>query len=229
MKPSALGLDGWSLADLRSLPDVLLGWLADLLWEVERLGRWPTCLAEGYSALLLPPGPLNTRPLTVLSMVYRLWAGVRLADAITWQESWAHRAAFGFRSARSVMDGAAMTQVLLELCRLRGGDEYRLRQLFRSHPPSSRVGPGVGAWTRAGALGAMYKQLRRAFKVAGALGRWWQATNGILRIKKKRVWKTSIFELSREKNRISKLCTNLLGDPPGDPPPPPARPKVKNT
>ena len=30
------------------------------------------------------------------------------------------------------------------------------------------------------ALGAMYKQLRRAFKVAVALGRWWQATNGIL-------------------------------------------------
>ena len=30
------------------------------------------------------------------------------------------------------------------------------------------------------ALRAMYKQLRRAFKVAGALGRWWQATNGIL-------------------------------------------------
>ena len=30
------------------------------------------------------------------------------------------------------------------------------------------------------ALGAMYKQLRRAFKIAGALGRWWQATSGIL-------------------------------------------------
>ena len=30
------------------------------------------------------------------------------------------------------------------------------------------------------ALGAMYKQLRRAFKIAVTLGRWWQATNGIL-------------------------------------------------
>ena len=29
-------------------------------------------------------------------------------------------------------------------------------------------------------LRAMYKQLRWAFKVAGALDRWWQATNGIL-------------------------------------------------
>ena len=38
MKPSTLGLDGWSLADLCSLPDRLLDWLADLLREVERLG-----------------------------------------------------------------------------------------------------------------------------------------------------------------------------------------------
>ena len=35
--------------------------------------------------------------------------------------------------------------------------------------------PGV-----ARALRAMYKQLRRAFKVALCLGAWWRATNGIL-------------------------------------------------
>ena len=90
----------------------MLGWLVDLLREVERLGKWPTRLAEGYTALIPkegPPGPLNTRPLTVLSMVYRLWAGVRLADAIAWQESWAHPAAFGFRPAWSALDGAAVT------------------------------------------------------------------------------------------------------------------------
>ena len=91
MKPSALGLDGWSPADPRSLPDRLLRWLAELLREVERLGKWPARLAEGYTALIPrkegPLGPLNTRPLTAPSMVYRLWAGVWLADAIAWQES----------------------------------------------------------------------------------------------------------------------------------------------
>ena len=60
------------------------------------MGKWPTRRAEGYTALI---PPLNTRPLTVLSMVYRLWVGVRLADAIAWEESWAHPAAFGFNSA----------------------------------------------------------------------------------------------------------------------------------
>ena len=69
-------------------------------------------LAEGYTALIRkegPPGPLNTHPLTVLCMVYRLWAGVLLAAAIAWQESWAHPAAIGFRPARSAVDGAAVT------------------------------------------------------------------------------------------------------------------------
>ena len=80
-------------------------------------------MGEGYTVLIPkkdPPGPLNTRPLRVLSMVYKLWAGVRLADAIAWQESCAHPAAFGFRSAKSALDEAAVTQVLLEVRRLRG-------------------------------------------------------------------------------------------------------------
>ena len=122
MKPSALGLDGWRLAHLRSLPERLLGLLAELLREEERLGKWPSRLAEGYTALIPnegPPGSPNTRPLTVLSMVHRLWAIVHLAEAIVWQESCAHPAAFGFRSAKSALDGAAVTHVLLELCRLR--------------------------------------------------------------------------------------------------------------
>ena len=104
MKPSALGLGGWSLADLRSLPDRLPGWLADLLREVERLGKWPARLAEGYTALIPkegPPGPPNTHPLTVLAMVYRLGAGPRLADAIAWQESWDQPAGLGATRPRA--------------------------------------------------------------------------------------------------------------------------------
>ena len=118
MKSSALALDRWSPADLHSLPDRLLGWLADLLREVERLSKWPARLAKGYTTLIPkkgPTGPVNIRPLTVLSMVYTLWAGVRLADAIA-----SHPAAFVFRLASNALDGAAVTQVLLELCRLRG-------------------------------------------------------------------------------------------------------------
>ena len=180
MKPSALAQDGWSLADPRSFPDRLLGWLADLLREVERLGKWPTRLAEGYTALITkegPPGPLNTRPLTVLSMVYRLWAGVRLGDAIAWQESWAHSAAFGSRPARSALHRAAATQVLLELCRLRGwavvGMSIDYVKCFNLIPQAVVLALALELGMEPGmcrALGAMYKQLHRGFKMARALG-----------------------------------------------------------
>ena len=116
MKPSALGLDGWSLGDLRALPRGL-HWLAALLRLVEDQGCWPARLAEGYTALVPkdgPPGALNTHPLTVLSTIYRLWAGLRLEEVILWQESWAHPLAFGFRPGRGSLDGAAVTQLLLD-------------------------------------------------------------------------------------------------------------------
>ena len=112
---------------------------------------------------------------------------MRFVDAIAWQESWAHSAAFGFGPATSAPDWAAVTQVLLELCRLRGwaaaGMSIDYIKCFDLIPKAVVLGlelePGMdpGTWR---ALGAMYKQLRRALEIAGALGLWWQATNGIL-------------------------------------------------
>ena len=70
---------------------------------------------EGYIAPTHnegPPGPLNTRPLMVLSMPCRLLVSVRLVDAIQWQEGWAHR------STRAALDKAAVTNVHPALCRL---------------------------------------------------------------------------------------------------------------
>ena len=120
-------------------------------------------------------------------MVYRLWAGVCLVDAIAWQESWAHPAAFGFCPARSALAGAAVTQVLLELCRLRGwavaGMSIDYVKCFDLIPQAVVLALALELGMDPGtcrALRAMYKQLRRAFKTAGALGLWWQATNGIL-------------------------------------------------
>ena len=38
MHPSAMGLDGWRLQDLRALPDRVLHWLAQLLTLIEEMG-----------------------------------------------------------------------------------------------------------------------------------------------------------------------------------------------
>ena len=190
MHPTALGLDGWSLGDLRSLPLRLLDWLAELLTLVEVTGRWPEVLARRYTALIPKPGeegPFGTRPLTVLSVVYRLCAGTRLWEVVRWQETWAHPEAYGFRPARGALDAAAVTQVLLELSRLKGwtrlGVNLDYVKCFDLIPQAVvlRVGQELGL--EPGILRAligMYRQLRRAFKVSGCLGSWWRATNGIL-------------------------------------------------
>ena len=120
-------------------------------------------------------------------MVYRLWAGVRLVDAIASQEAWAHLAAFGFRPARSALDRAAVTQVLLELCRLRGwavaGMSTDYVKCFVLIPQAVVLAMVLELGMDPGtcrALGAMYKQLCQAFKIARAFDLWWQATNCIL-------------------------------------------------
>ena len=125
MKPSALGLDGWALQDLRALPPDLMDWLAALLGVVERTGRWPGALTRGYAALVPkegPPGALHTCILTVSSIVYRLWAGARLQEAMASQERWAHPLAFGFRPARSAANGSH--DPAAPLVRSKGGLAY---------------------------------------------------------------------------------------------------------
>ena len=59
MKPLSMRLDGWSPADPRFLPDRLPGWLADLLRELECLGKWPARLVEGYTPLIATEGPIR--------------------------------------------------------------------------------------------------------------------------------------------------------------------------
>ena len=51
------------------------------------MGPWQVDLAEWYATLIPkdgPTGPLNTRPLMVLSRVYQLWPAICMVDAISW-------------------------------------------------------------------------------------------------------------------------------------------------
>ena len=80
-----MGLDGWCVADLLCLP--LLNMLADLLAVVEATGKWPHIVARVYVSLI-PKGegmlPMQQRPLSVLSQLYRVWAGIRLEECMVW-------------------------------------------------------------------------------------------------------------------------------------------------
>ena len=120
-------------------------------------------------------------------MVYRMWVGTSLRDSLLWQEAWAHPEAYGFRPCRGAIDGAGVMAVIPELARLKGWNLAGLNLDYVKRfdiPPQAvvlRVARELGTdrgtlW----ALGTMYRQLWRAFRLAGSLGKWWRATNGIL-------------------------------------------------
>ena len=75
----ANGMVLWSIKLLKRLPMQHWDKLAELPRTVEKTGVWPKRIAEGFT-LLEPKGegggdPMKLRPLTVLSQMYRIWAG----------------------------------------------------------------------------------------------------------------------------------------------------------
>ena len=119
MPLSSPGLDAWKVGDLRLLV-LYAPWVFDslavLLSDVERTGRWPVSTICGYTTLIpkgdeAPEGPLDLRPITVLSAIYRLWARVRCRQlAAVWQEAWSHPGIWGGRKGRGP------EPLLLEIC-----------------------------------------------------------------------------------------------------------------
>ena len=89
----APGPDDWAGDELRRWPRPLLRALAALLRKVEELGRWPAGLQAAEVVLLPKPGgdpnlPLHKRPITLLPVIYRLWARLRLRQVDAWRASW---------------------------------------------------------------------------------------------------------------------------------------------
>ena len=86
----APGLDGWDGAELRLWPRPLVDITCGLLRAIERLGRWPQGLLRAEVVLLPKPGgdpgdPLQRRPITLLPVLYRLWARLRWPVVQAWR------------------------------------------------------------------------------------------------------------------------------------------------
>ena len=81
-KSTAGGLDGWAWNEIKALPLPWFSGLAILLELVETSGVWPQGLLDAYIAMIPKADgdstPLGQRPLSVLPVVYRLWASLRL-------------------------------------------------------------------------------------------------------------------------------------------------------
>ena len=94
------GLDAWTVAELRLLPDKILEWVAELFEAVEARGSWPQHLREPEGLLLPKPGgggggakavggagigALDRRPIWLLPILYRVWAAGRAQLLARWR------------------------------------------------------------------------------------------------------------------------------------------------
>eukprot|EP00662_Eupelagonemidae_sp_cell21_P003736 gene3736-biopygen34283 len=187
---SAGGMEGWRPAELKALPTPLLTLLADVFNAIEATGEWPAAL-EKASITLIPKGnggaPLDLRPISVTSAVYRLWAGTRIRAVMQWQEKWMTRGQMGFRAGCACDDVYWAMALRAERAMLAGETEVGLSadlaKAFDSIPHEimftllEELGMHANLLRP---LRGMYSRLRRRFKIAGAVGKEFKSTQGIL-------------------------------------------------
>ena len=91
-------LDGWAWNEVKALPLHWFSGLAILLELVETTGVWPQGFLDAFFATIPKADgdstPLDQRPLSVLPVVYRLWASLRLGHLREWVEEWLPKSVF---------------------------------------------------------------------------------------------------------------------------------------
>ena len=102
-KPTAAGLDGWAWNEIQALS---LSWFVGLALVLRQIETVPK--AEGDST------PIGQRHLSVLPVVYRLWASVRLAHLQEWFSSWVPDSVFSAGKGVFSVDAWYATSIDIE-------------------------------------------------------------------------------------------------------------------
>ena len=86
------GLDGVTLKDLRAMPDGVLTSMCQFYRHAEQCGEWPAQLTAGRVISLAksaqPRSAADFRPITVLSLGYRLWSSFHSRNIIAAIDEW---------------------------------------------------------------------------------------------------------------------------------------------
>eukprot|EP01064_Diplonema_japonicum_P031567 TRINITY_DN56_c0_g1_i8.p1 TRINITY_DN56_c0_g1~~TRINITY_DN56_c0_g1_i8.p1 ORF type:complete len:824 (+),score=93.01 TRINITY_DN56_c0_g1_i8:2709-5180(+) len=178
------------MSELKRLPVSILRAFADLFNLIEETGQWPRQITTALVSLI-PKGegsaPLNHRPITVTSTIYRLWACTRLKGVLDWQERWITPRQHGFRPKHSTTTALMELCTKLELALVDGepleGPALDFRKCFDLVPQqlSLDLMSALGMDESIGrALQGMYSQITRRFKYPIGVGDTFEATNGIL-------------------------------------------------
>ena len=186
----AAGAEGWRVAEVKRLPAPLLKRMAVFLNAVEAAGQWPVGLERAIVSLIPKEEEVSSaefRPISVMSVIYRLWAAVRLQDVMAWQEAWIHHSQHGARKLHGTADVFWPLALRVEHALLTGKPLYGLsldyQKCFDSLPQKIllQLSKEMGLHERVlRPLGAMYSSLRRRLLFAGSAGEEFVATNGIL-------------------------------------------------
>ena len=181
------GLDGWTVGDLRRLPVEAFEELAGVLALVEREGVWPRGLS-GAVVTLLPKkgdhGPMAQRPISLLPMIYRLWAAARAGMLKEWFAAAGHESAWGQGLGKGADTAAWMGAVQAELAKAKGDAAYGAFIDCEKCYDHVRLGDlefegcaqGLGRLVR---LAARQYRGTRYVRWAGAIGRGVGPTRGI--------------------------------------------------
>ena len=105
---TAGGLDGWGWSEFKVLPVSWCDELARILTKVEEVGVWPDVLLGAYIAMIPKTDgdatPLGQRPLTVLPIVYRVWASAWMLQLDGWFRSWVPDSVFSVGGGRGSVE-----------------------------------------------------------------------------------------------------------------------------
>ena len=139
---TAAGMDGVHLADLRSMPEPARAQLCQIYRTAETSGQWPQQLLNGSVSLLAktasPQDALGFRPITVLSLMYRLWSSFHSKIALRALDTVLPDTLFGSRPGRHAGQVWAELCWLIELSHIQGvslsGVQADLQKAFNHLP-----------------------------------------------------------------------------------------------
>ena len=165
-----------------------LGGLAILLELVETSGVWPQGLLDAYIAMIPKADgdstPLGQRPLSVLPVVYRLWASLRLGHLREWVKGRLPRSVFSLGNGLSSVE--IWFSVALEIEET-GGDQLHVvvADVIMSFDTVDRsiLDCALGRlslpdWFRR-VYFSFHSQVRLRFKLATGLGEPWCRDGGV--------------------------------------------------
>ena len=189
---TAGSLDGWGWRELKVLPVSWFDELAPILTLFEDTGIWPDGLLDAYIAMIPKTDgdatPLGQRPLSVLPVVYRIWAIASMMQLEGWFMSWVPDSVFSAGGGRGSVEAWYTTALDIEEVLSGAADSHvhlsvvdvikSFDTVDRGNLDSVLSSLGLPAWFRH-AYFEYHAHVRLRFKLAAGLGEPWTRDGGI--------------------------------------------------